>query len=104
MVLQNYQYLIEMTSNMIYIVAFGGGFKCPRKIHLNTHCPPRTNSLLHVYQYVSCKNYKLFFKTFLLQSGPLQSPTYLFEFILAIWLLAGTVVCILVRMKSFPRF
>ena len=25
-----------MTSNMIYIVALGVGFKCPRKIHLNT--------------------------------------------------------------------
>ena len=24
-----------MTSNMIYIVALGGGFKYPRKIHLN---------------------------------------------------------------------
>ena len=36
MVLQNYQNFIEMTSNMIYIVAFGGGLKCPRKIHLNT--------------------------------------------------------------------
>ena len=24
-----------MTSNMIYIVALGVGFKCPRKIHLN---------------------------------------------------------------------
>ena len=41
MVLQNYQNLIEMTSNMIYIVAFGGGLKCPRKIHLNTQCPPQ---------------------------------------------------------------
>ena len=36
MVLQNYQNFIEMTSNMIYIVAFGVGVKCPRKIHLNT--------------------------------------------------------------------
>ena len=36
MVLQNYQNLIEMTSNMIYIVALGVGLKCPRKIHLNT--------------------------------------------------------------------
>ena len=36
MVLQNYQNFIEMTSNMIYIVAFGGGLKCLRKIHLNT--------------------------------------------------------------------
>jgi hypothetical protein len=36
MVLQNYQKCIEMTSNMIYIVALGSGFKCPRKIHLNT--------------------------------------------------------------------
>ena len=40
MVLQNYQNLIEMTSNMIYIVALGIGFKCPRKIHLNPQCPP----------------------------------------------------------------
>jgi hypothetical protein len=36
MVLQNYQNLIEMTSNIIYIVAYGVGFKCPRKIHLKT--------------------------------------------------------------------
>ena len=28
MVLQNYQHFIELTSNMIYIVAFGGGLKC----------------------------------------------------------------------------
>ena len=39
MVLQNYQNLIEMTSNIIDIIAFGVGFKCPRKIHLNTQCP-----------------------------------------------------------------
>ena len=38
MVLQNYQNLIEVTSNMIYIVAFGVGLKCPRKIHLNKQC------------------------------------------------------------------
>ena len=36
MVLQNYQNVTEMTSNMIYIVALGVGFKCPCKIHLNT--------------------------------------------------------------------
>ena len=35
-----------MTSNMIYIAAFGVGLKFPRKIHLNTHgglphLPPR---------------------------------------------------------------
>ena len=36
MVLQNYQNFTELTSNMIYIVAFGDGLKCPRKIHLNT--------------------------------------------------------------------
>ena len=28
-----------MTSNMIYIVALGVGFKCLCKIHLNTQCP-----------------------------------------------------------------
>ena len=31
-----------MTSNMISIVALGVGFKCPRKIHLNTQCSPAT--------------------------------------------------------------
>ena len=36
MVLQTYQNFIELTSNRIYIVAFGVGLKCPRKIHLNT--------------------------------------------------------------------
>ena len=40
MVLQNYQNLIDMTSNIFHIIAFGVGFKCPRKIHLNTQCPP----------------------------------------------------------------
>jgi hypothetical protein len=35
-ILQNYQNVTEMTSNMIYIVAFGGGLKYPRKINLNT--------------------------------------------------------------------
>ena len=39
MVLQNYQKFLEMTSNMIYTVAFGGDLKCPGKIHLNTQCP-----------------------------------------------------------------
>ena len=38
MVLQNYQNLKEMTSNIFHIVAFGVGFKCPRNIHLNTQC------------------------------------------------------------------
>ena len=38
MVLQNYQNFIETNSNMIYIVALAVGFKCPRKIHLNTQC------------------------------------------------------------------
>ena len=36
MVLQNHQNLIEMTSNIFDIIAFGVGYKCPRKIHLNT--------------------------------------------------------------------
>ena len=36
MVLQNYKKIIEMTANMIYIVALGVGLKCPHKIHLNT--------------------------------------------------------------------
>ena len=36
MVLQKYQKFIEITSIMIYIVVFGVGLKCPRKIHLNT--------------------------------------------------------------------
>ena len=41
MVLQKYQNLTEMTSNMIYIVAFGVVLKCPCKIHLNTQCKGR---------------------------------------------------------------
>ena len=40
MVLQNYQNVIEMNSNIIYNVALGVGLKCPRKIHLNTQSPP----------------------------------------------------------------
>ena len=36
MVLQKYQTFLEVTSNMIYIVAIGGSFKCPHKIQLNT--------------------------------------------------------------------
>ena len=38
MVLQNYQYFIELTSNMIYTVGGGGGLKCLHKIHLITQC------------------------------------------------------------------
>ena len=46
MVLQNYQKFIVLTSNMIYIVELGVGFKYPRKIHLNIQwrgddCPTR---------------------------------------------------------------
>ena len=37
MVLQNYQSFTELTSNMIYIVAFGGGLKCPHKIRMVLH-------------------------------------------------------------------
>ena len=40
MVLQNYQNLKEITSNIFHIVAFGVGFKCPHKINLNTQCHP----------------------------------------------------------------
>ena len=39
--LQNYQNVIEMTSNMICIVALGVGLKCPRKIRLNKQYPFR---------------------------------------------------------------
>ena len=38
MVLQNYENFIEMTSNLIHIVAFGGGLKFLCKIHFNTQC------------------------------------------------------------------
>ena len=54
MVLQNYQNLIEITSNIFHIIAFGVGFKCPRKIHLNTQCPPtwkRDNPYYHSLQW-----------------------------------------------------
>ena len=45
MVLLNYQNFREMISNMIYIVAFVVGLKCPRKVHLNTQYPPRIADL-----------------------------------------------------------
>ena len=35
-VLRNYQNFIEITANMIYLVALGLGLKCLRKVHLNT--------------------------------------------------------------------
>ena len=38
MVLQNYQTFIEITANMIYLVALGLGLKCLHKVHLNTEC------------------------------------------------------------------
>ena len=44
MVLQNYQKLLEITLKMIYIFELGIGFKGPRKIHLNTQCPPPLHS------------------------------------------------------------
>ena len=40
MLLQNYQNFIELTINMISIVALGIGLKCPRKIHLSTQGTP----------------------------------------------------------------
>ena len=40
MLLQNCQNFTEMTSNMIYVVAFCVGTKCLRKIHLNTQTMP----------------------------------------------------------------
>ena len=40
LVFQNTQNFIEMTSNMIYIVALGVALKCLHKMHLNTQCPP----------------------------------------------------------------
>ena len=44
MVLQNYQKFLEMTLNMIDIVAVG--FKCPLKIHLSTQCPWGSKNIL----------------------------------------------------------
>ena len=55
MILQNYQKLIEITSNMIYIVALGVGLKCLRKIHLNTQCPPP----LHIPMPTGAPDYNL---------------------------------------------
>ena len=40
---------IEMTSHMIYIVALGGGLKCPLKIHLNTQ-PLKARLLSCIFQ------------------------------------------------------
>ena len=44
-----YKQIIEMTSNMIHIVALGVGLRCPHKILLNTQwgggqfCPPSSD-------------------------------------------------------------
>ena len=38
-----------MNSNMFYVVALGVGFKCPRKIHLNTQCPPPLKKMMTSY-------------------------------------------------------
>ena len=54
MVLQNYQNLIEMTSNIIYIVALAVGLKCPHKIHLNTQCPAHIGDHV-IYEWYLCK-------------------------------------------------
>ena len=59
MVLQNYQHVIEMTSNMIYIVALGGDFKCPCKIHLNTQCPGLLSSRVMSIFAVSSHKYTI---------------------------------------------
>ena len=40
MVLQNYQKIIEIASNMIHSVALVVGFKCPRKISFEHTVPP----------------------------------------------------------------
>ena len=59
MVLHNYQNLKEMTSNIIDIVAFGVGFKCPCKIYLNTQCPP-SRIAQPKYTYVRSGDFRLF--------------------------------------------
>ena len=51
MVLQNYQNLKEMTSNIFHIVAVCVGFKGPREIHLNTECPPPPTSDYVIYEW-----------------------------------------------------
>ena len=52
MVLKNYQNLIEMTSNMIYILSLGVGFKFPHKIHLNIQFPlPPGSTVPGMYSY-----------------------------------------------------
>ena len=55
MVLQNTQNSIEITSNMIYIVALGVGFKYPHKIHLYTQCPPCVDSFYTLSMYKNKK-------------------------------------------------
>ena len=59
-----------MTSNMIYIVALGVGFKCPRKIHLNTQCPslPSRHSIWMAPNRLIMYLLFLFFSSFLFDS------------------------------------
>ena len=58
MVLLNYQNFIEMPSNMNNIFALAVGFKCPRKINLNTQWdgsmhPPHFFTLLTVVPFIN---------------------------------------------------
>ena len=57
MVLQNYQNFIEMTSNIIYIVALGVGLKCPRKIYFSTQCPPSKSAYVMYEWYLLVGDY-----------------------------------------------
>ena len=43
--------ILEMISKMIYIVALGNGFKCPRKIYLNAQWEPASAAVSHVSNY-----------------------------------------------------
>jgi hypothetical protein len=64
MVLQNYQNLIKMTLNIFIIIAFGVGFKCPCKIHLNTwdyiiRWKPKKNLKIQIKVKNSCTRFRI---------------------------------------------
>ena len=87
---------IELTSNMIYTVALGIGFKCPRKIHLNTQCPPGFSDLATGLQFISAR------PTITLQITIKLHVPWPYALIIYVWSVKLDLISPLVRRPSEP--
>ena len=74
MIFQNYQNVIEIISNVISIVAFGGDLKCPREIDFNPPGLKYLTTALVVGGHIACLP---FFAT--VKVSPLSTGTFFFE-------------------------